>query len=303
MADQPRSLRDLLARPASRRAFLAGSGLAVAAACSNGGGNGSVDAGSSDDNAEQPVIQAALATQDIYVGAADQRFAFGVLRRSEENIYSLVTGDPVQIAFAPPDGSLGDPQMAEFHGAGLPPDKGVYVARVSPDVAGFWDATITVDGERGTLPFEVREQPQVPAPGSEAVAAATPTVGDDQGIADLCTRQPDCPFHEVSLDAALEGDGPVILMFSTPRYCISQVCGPVLDLLIEEAESFEAPTFIHSEIWADDGTTEPVHAVAEWGLQTEPWLFGIRADGTIAARLDGAFDQTEVRSLIEAAIA
>lgn len=305
MADASRSLRDLLTRPASRRAFLAGSSLAVAAACSNdgddSGDNGENGGGNGTD--AQPTVQAALATQDIFAGGEDQRFAFGVLRRTPENTYSLVTGDAVQIAFAPPEGSPGERQTAEFHGAGLPPDKGVYVARVSPDAAGFWQATLTVEGESGTLPFEVLQEPRVPVPGDEAVAAATPTVDDDRGVFELCTREPDCSFHEVSLDTAIEGGGPVVVMFSTPRFCVSQICGPVLDLLIGESQDFADTAFIHSEIWANDETTEPVDAVAQWGLQTEPWLFGIKSDGTIAARLDGAFDQTEVRSLIEATVA
>lgn len=303
MVDESRSLRDLLTRPASRRAFLAGSGLAIAAACSSDGGDDSVDAGADDGSDAQPTVQSALATQDIYAGGEDQRFAFGVLRRTPENTYSLVTGDAVQIAFAPPEGSPGEPQTAEFHGAGLPPDKGVYVARVSPDAPGFWEATLTVEGESGTLPFEVLEAPRVPVPGDEAISAPTPTVDDDRGVFELCTREPDCSFHEVSLDTAIEGGAPVVVMFSTPRFCVSQVCGPVLDLLIGEAEDFADTTFVHSEIWANDETTEPVDAVAQWGLQTEPWLFGIKPDGTIAARLDGAFDQTEVRALIEATVA
>lgn len=296
----------MLTRPTSRRAFLAGSGLAIAAACSSDGDD-SVDAGGNGGNGDggtdaQPTVQAALATQDLFAGGEDQRFAFGVLRRTPENTYSLVTGDAVQIAFAPPEGSPGEPQTAEFHGAGLPPDKGVYVARVSPDVPGFWEATLTVEGESGTLPFEVLEEPRVPVPGDEAIAVATPTVDDDQGVFELCTREPDCSFHEVSLDGALEAAGPVVIMFSTPRFCVSQVCGPVLDVLINESDDFPDTTFIHSEIWANDETSIPVDAVAEWGLQTEPWLFGIKPDGTVAARLDGAFDQAEVRSLIEATV-
>lgn len=308
MTDESRSLRDLLARSASRRAFLAGSGLAIAAACSNGSDDSGDAEGNGDMNVDpggdgQPAVQAALATQDLFAGGEDQRFAFGVLRRSEENTYSLVTGDAVQIAFSPPEGSLGDAQTAEFHGAGLPPDKGVYVARVSPEAPGFWEATITLGGESGTLPFEVLAEPLVPVPGDEAIAVTTPTVDDDQGVFELCTREPDCSFHDVPLDAALEAAGPVVIMFSTPRFCVSQVCGPVLDVLIGESEDFPDTTFIHSEIWANDATTEPVDAVTEWGLQTEPWLFGIKPDGTIAARLDGAFDQTEVRALIEATVA
>jgi len=47
-------------------------------------------------------------------------------------------------------------------------------------------------------------------------------------------------------------------------------------------------------------TEDLVPTVTDWGLPSEPFLFGIAADGTITARLDGAMGQNEMRAAFEA---
>jgi hypothetical protein len=38
--------------------------------------------------------------------------------------------------------------------------------------------------------------------------------------------------------------------------------------------------------------------VNAWGLESEPWLFGIDPTGKIVSRIDGAFDRGEIRNLL-----
>lgn len=287
----------------SRRGFLAaGAGLAVAAACTSDDGTDVQAGGTTTTFAEDAPISGALASSDLYVGD-EQRFAFGVLRLNSDKTYDLVRGDEVLVAFAPPEGPAGVPQATSFHAEGLPPDRGVYVTRASFDRPGFWEATVIVGNLRGKLPFEVRGQNQVPKAGDQAVSTRTPTTTDAAGVDPICTRVPPCPFHETSLDDALDGELPVVLMFSTPAYCISRVCGPVLDVLIDLAPEFEGRAeFIHVEVWKDRSTEEASPGMKAWDLQTEPWVFGVDPEGEIVARLDGAFDRSELRDVLNATI-
>lgn len=288
--------------PLSRRTFLLGAGAAVAAACSSGN-DGSVSAGdgttTSTAAGEQP-IAATLASSDLYVGE-DQRFAFGVLRLREDKTYVLVRDRQVLVSFAPIDQRSGSPEAATFHAEGLPPDRGVYVTRASFDAPGFWEATVSVGALAGTLPFEVAEKAKAPIPGGQAIPVKTPTTGDAAGVDPICTRTPACPFHEVSFDDALAGDLPVVMMVSTPAFCVSRVCGPVLDLLVDMAPEFEGRAqFVHAEVWKDRSTTEASPAMKAWGLVTEPWVFGIDPEGEIVTRLEGAFDAAELRDAVSA---
>lgn len=298
----PSSSSSSFSRPLSRRAFLAGTGLAVAAACSSGVDDKvALEAGTPSPTGEQPIV-GSLASNDLYVGE-DQRFALGVLRQvGGDEGYELVRDTEVLLTLTSPDGTRGAPRAAEFHGVGLPADRGVYVQKASFDKPGIWEARINVGDLEGTLPFEVRSKAQAPTPGQPAIAVTTPTVKDGAGVDPICTRTPPCPFHEISLDAALESGKPLAVMFSTPAYCVSRVCGPVLDLLIEAAVEFGGDVnVIHVEVWNDRSTTEASPGMQRWGLQTEPWLFGIDAEGTVVERLEGAFDQAEVKGVLLAA--
>jgi hypothetical protein len=57
--------------------------------------------------------------------------------------------------------------------------------------------------------------------------------------------------------------------------------------------------FVHVEIYKNNETDDVIPTVAAWGLGGEPWLFGVDSTGLVTARLDGAFDATEIRALLE----
>jgi hypothetical protein len=142
----------------------------------------------------------------------------------------------------------------------------------------------------------------VPVPGSQAISVATPTTEEELALEELCTRRPeDCSMHAVSLEEALEAGRPVVLMFATPAYCQTAVCGPAVDTMQQVADSRDwgDVAFIHAEIYSDAGITVAEH-VTEWGLPSEPWLFTIDRDGAIAARLDGPMIADELMAVTEA---
>lgn len=283
----------------TRRAFLAGAGAVVlTAACGKESGSSSKP----DDEREgagagaQDLI-GIIASADLYMGATN-RFAFGVVRGD-----SLVRGGDVRVGFAPDGTKPRALSSATFHGDGLPEDKGVFVATADFDQPGIWQAVVELEGKRATLNFQVSAQPKVPAPGGAAPRAAAPTVTDTLGVDPICTRVPACPLHTVALDTAIGGGEPVAVMFSTPARCTSRVCGPVLELLLGMAPSYEGRiAFSHVEIFNSAESTDLVPTLGAWGLETEPWLFGIKGDGTIAARLDGAFDAPEVKALLDSLV-
>jgi hypothetical protein len=100
------------------------------------------------------------------------------------------------------------------------------------------------------------------------------------------------------------GKRPVALLFSTPRLCHSRVCGPVTDIAEQLKKEYgDRMTFIHQEVYVDNqlekGLRKPLR---DFKLETEPWLFTVKADGTVAARLEGSFGQDEFRKAIEAAL-
>ena len=93
-------------------------------------------------------------------------------------------------------------------------------------------------------------------------------------------------------------------IFSTPAFCRSQVCGPVLDVLIREAEAFrDRVRVVHVEVYrsrdVDFSSRDALApAMQVYNLTFEPVLFFAGADGVVRERLDGPFDAVECRDAL-----
>jgi hypothetical protein len=246
------------------------------------------------------------ATADLAVVAAtyeqlvDQPnpFVFGLFTLEQEPVEDA----SAELYAVPQGGEPLGPWPAEPSGADVPPG-GLYTAPAEFTSTGLHEmVVVTADGRAGAVAVEVRDagSSALPAPGHQAQAVATPTTDAPLDYERICTRSQPCGMHQVSLDEALAGDTPVVLLFATPAFCQTAVCGPTVDVVEQVRQrGFDDVTFIHCEIFADAGETlgEPVVA---WDLPTEPWMFVIDAGGTIVRRADGPLlvVADEVRSLI-----
>ena len=124
----------------------------------------------------------------------------------------------------------------------------------------------------------------------------TPTSADARGVTPICTRSEPCPFHAVTLTDALGAAKPVALIVSTPGYCQTAICGPVLELLIDAQSAHPDTTFVHAEVYKnpESGKLDTTEIITAYGLSYEPALFVADATGTLRARLDFSWDRTEL---------
>lgn len=225
----------------------------------------------------------------------DRRFAFGVA--DADNV--PLRDAELEVRVRDLDGNeLAGPFPAEFAEVGGP--LGVYVTRIDvPDPQRVF-LTVTHGDDVGEVAVNVvaPEDSVLPVPGDDAIVTATPTTDDPMGLDKLCTQDPPCGMHDASLDDALAAGRPVMLVFATPAYCQTAVCGPA----VENVDSVRADgdwgdmAFIHVEIFSDEGKTLTA-AVEEWDLPTEPWLFAIAGDGTIVDRIDAIMVPDHLREM------
>ena len=171
------------------------------------------------------------------------------------------------------------------------PLRGFYGAEVEFPEPGNWmvAATIQADGGRAVGQGGVPVAAEVPAAvGSKAKPLATPVATTAAGRKRICTREPACPLHEISLDDALKAGRPTVVNFGTPLLCISQICGPVVDEQMVVAERLgDRASFVHVEIYPSRSTAKPVRALTDYGFSTEPWTLVTDRDGVIRARFEG----------------
>jgi hypothetical protein len=206
----------------SRRSFLVGTGSLLLAACASGSGTTTV-------GVRATGVNAGLLSIEPYVSGTPERLAFAIADAKGR----WIGGPPATLAVKPPGGAFGAPIPTTLHADGLPKGRGVYVADIPMAAAGIWSAVVRVEGRADTeLHWQATATPQVPTPGATAPRTPSPTTTNTMGVDPLCTRQPPCPLHTVSLDQALATDKPVAVMFATPARCQSRYCGPVLDQLL-----------------------------------------------------------------------
>jgi hypothetical protein len=142
---------------------------------------------------------------------------------------------------------------------------------------------------------------RVPRVGQKAPPIHTPTPADAGGdIAEITTRIPPDTQNQVDYADVL-GEEPIVLLFATPQFCQSRVCGPVVDVAEQVKELYgDEVEFIHMEIYKDNDPSKDVRPqVSAFNLPSEPWLFAIGRDGRIEAEIEGAFGVEELTRVVK----
>jgi hypothetical protein len=187
---------------------------------------------------------------------------------------------------------------AEFIWA-IPDVSGLYKVWADFDVPGIW--VVSVQPAEGAalagFPIQVQEFPRTvavgePAPPSDSVTSA------DAPLAEITTAtDPDPSLYEMSIADAVTSGRASVIVFATPKFCQTAICGPTLDHILEIKPSFPDVNFLHVEVFTnldDPANIATVPAVEEWGIPTEPWVFVVDADGIVVARFEGVVDAAEI---------
>jgi hypothetical protein len=244
------------------------------------------------------------------------RFAFALNTSSGAFVYAPTAlyvaknpNSPAQGPFlAPADPMTVSPQYRSKQNTGPGGIRAIYAAKVPLPHKGTYTVLSLTRTPHGMIgaPGEIAVAPSSPIPsvGQKAPAIATDTPASVGGkTALLTTRVPPENMSAVSLKDAL-GKRPVALLFSTPQLCISRVCGPVTDIAVELQHRFgKQIDFIHQEVYVNNQPSSGLRPqLKDFHLRTEPWLFTINRQGTIAARLEGSFGVNAFTKALQAAL-
>ena len=190
---------------------------------------------------------------------------------------------------------------AAAHQEGLP--RPYYPVVFTPPSDGDYTVNATVNGATLQSTIQIPKSTSVVGIGQKMVPVDTPTTTDLHGVELLCTRDPVCPLHDVTLTNALGGGTPVAFFVGTPKYCQTAICGPVLDVVLQQKDQFPQIKMLHAEVYPSDADAQPGHqqvteAVKAYGLSFEPVLYLAKPDGTISNRIDTIFDGVELHDAL-----
>jgi len=267
-------------------------------------------------------LQPMITTSELVVGR--NRFAFGLLRHGAflpaaevaVRLFDVREAEAELVAVTPavyhplelieqgrrvhvhPDGTRHVHDAAsDVHG--------IYVAQLTLARPGPWGVEIVVRQRDGTveaarLSVSALPRSHSPLPGTPAPRSHNLVAGDVSDLAQIDSSEPPDPrLHQTRIADAIRRRQPQVIVFATPKYCTSRVCGPVLDVVRTLIPVYGARVaFVHQEIWQPGGMERMSPTVTEWNLRSEPWIFIVDGDGVVRARFEGLTTRSEVEAAL-----
>ena len=273
-----------------------------------------------------PGFKFVLVSQEVSVDQA--RFTFVLLDQSEHAIEEA----RVSVEFQPPGDRPAPPianavyrkivledvrmSASEWYEADVEL-RGIYAIDRPPfDRSGEWELKLSIFHGDSESPVEIRASVQVLAESSTLKLGerVTPiehrTAADVADLTEVSTSPDPLPeMYQTSVANALAQGQPFLVVFATPAFCQSRICGPVVETVASLIPDYrEDIAFIHIEPYDLDlirggGKFEPSVEAKAWGLPSEPWVFLVDASGRLTAKFEGIVTLEELQEAIRTTLA
>ncbi len=260
---------------------------------------------------QAPELSAIIVTSDHSVGV--NRVIFGLV--DIDGMPVRLDEVPVRAAYlGPEENPDARPDAANAKFIRWPSGvQGVFSTNLEFNVPGIWEVEVdapTPEGRVVTIrsATQVRAESSTPGIGKPAPASVTPTAALVEDLAAITTSPaPDPDLYWLSVHEALQAGMPAVVVFATPAFCLTAVCGPQVSVLSQLKEQYSGrANFIHVEVVKDPHlvqggrpSVEFVEAVKEWGLPTEPWTFIIDKEGLVQAKFEAFATLGELADSLE----
>jgi hypothetical protein len=175
--------------------------------------------------------------------------------------------------------------------------------------AGFWGLGAEIalaDGRQavGQFVIEALAQSLGPAVGVAAPPSENRTLRTEPDIARLTSdfADPEPALYQMTVAEAIDTGRPTVVTFTTPAFCATQICAPVLNSVKAVWRQMAAEAnFIHIEVYQEFEPLVLADEIGEWGLTSEPWTFVLDQQGMITARLGGPVSPRELLAAVNGA--
>ena len=268
-------------------------------------------------------LQPLITTSELIIG--QNRFAFGLARAGKliekaevlVRLYDIGAGQPFLVAetnaLYKRLENLPSENKVHRHSDGTrhvhdaqSAIGGFYVSQLEFPHAGEWGLEIVArQGSEAPaiarLSVVVQQAPPTLSVGSPAPRSRNLIAADVKDLRQIDTSaRPDVRLHQVRIADAITMGKPQLIVFATPQFCTSRMCGPIVDIVRTLLPVYEKQVaFTHQEIWQDFAEKKVFPTVMEWRLQSEPWIFVVDGQGVIRAKFEGLVTARELETALQ----
>lgn len=151
-------------------------------------------------------------------------------------------------------------------------------------------------------------------PGDSAPTVATPTVAtSEHGLAGISTDPaPLARLYTYSAADLIAAGTPFVIVFASPAFCVSQACGPTIEVVKAAAERHPGALIIHVEPYIMEWNGERMiptldakmhlqtnDAARAWQLPVEPWIYTVDSNGIVIHSFEGVIGAAELDAAIK----
>ena len=187
--------------------------------------------------------------------------------------------------------------------------RGIYVTQLPFSRSGKWGVELTLQrpggaSESARLTVVVLDKSATPSVGEAAPRSRNMVASDVKDLREIDTSEhPDPRLHQVRIADAIAMKKPQLIVFATPQFCTSRMCGPVVDIVRTLLPSYgNRIAFTHQEIWQDFASKKVFPTVEEWRLESEPWVFVVDGQGVIRAKFEGLVTAREIETALQSVL-
>lgn len=151
-------------------------------------------------------------------------------------------------------------------------------------------------------------------PGDAAPAEATPTAAtSEHGLAGISTDpSPLARLYQYSAADLLAAGTPFVMVFASPAFCVSQACGPTMEVVKAAAARHPGALIIHVEPYVMEWNGKRMipaldsnmrlqanEAANAWRLPVEPWIYTVDSNGIVTRSFEGVISAAELDAAIK----
>lgn len=184
--------------------------------------------------------------------------------------------------------------------------RGIYVTQFAFSRSGAWGVEIVLrqangSSETSRLTVLVQQSAATLTVGSAAPRSRNLIAKDVKELRQIDTSErPDARLHQVRIADAIALGKAQLIVFATPQFCTSRMCGPVVDIVRTLLPAYgKQVVFTHQEIWQDFADKKVFPTVEEWRLRSEPWIFVVDGQGIIRAKFEGLVTAMELERALQ----